>query len=71
MPGSPESLAMSLDFFQHIKLRHVGVMQPDVLCGCETWSLTWKGRRLSVFDNWVLKEYSGGQRVLGDGNIAS
>ena len=32
------------------------IVLPDVLCGCETWSLTLrKERRLRVFENRVLR----------------
>ena len=36
---------------------------PVVLCGCETWSLTLRGeRRLSVFENRVLRRIFGPKR---------
>jgi hypothetical protein len=40
-------------------LVHVQVV-PEVLYGCETWSLTlWDEHRVRVFENWVLR------RILG------
>ena len=36
-------------------------MQPAVLCGCGTWSLTWKGYGLSVCDDWELREDTGAE----------
>ena len=36
---------------------------PTVLCGCETWSLTLsEGRRLTVFENRVLRRIFGSKR---------
>jgi hypothetical protein len=33
------------------------------LCGCETWSLTfWEERRMSVFENRVLRRIFGPKR---------
>jgi len=47
-----------------IKIHRTAVL-PVVLCGCETWSLTWrKEHRLRVFDNrnGVLKGIFGAKR---------
>jgi hypothetical protein len=36
------------------------IILPDVLCGCETWSLTLREeRRLRVFENRVLRRIFG------------
>jgi hypothetical protein len=38
-------------------------MLPVVLCGCETWSLTFRGaHRLRVFENRVLRKMCGLKR---------
>jgi hypothetical protein len=39
------------------------IFLPVVLCGCETWSLTLREeRRLSVFDNMLLRRIFGTNR---------
>jgi len=40
------------------------IILPVILCGCETWSLRLMGKhRLRVFQNKVLREIFGRQRV--------
>jgi hypothetical protein len=42
---------------------HRTIIQPVVLYGCETWSLTlWKELRLRVFENRVLRRILGPKR---------
>ena len=39
------------------------IILPVVLCGCETWSLTWREeRKLSMFENRVLRRIFGPKR---------
>ena len=48
------------------------IILPDVLYGCETWSLTSRGEhRLRVFENRVLRRIFGPKRdgVTGEGKI--
>jgi hypothetical protein len=45
------------------------IILPVVLYGCETWSLILKEeRRLSVFENWVLRRIFGPKRDEVRGN---
>ena len=44
------------------------IIFPVVLSGCETWSLTLReGRRLRVFENWVLRRIFRPKRVEATG----
>jgi hypothetical protein len=41
----------------------MSIILPEVLFGCETWSLTiWKEHRLRVFENSVLRDIFGLKR---------
>jgi len=58
-----ESLSFSL-LPKNIKIKiYSTIILFVVLCGCETWSLTWwKERRLRVFENRVLRKIFGLKR---------
>ena len=49
---------------KNIKIKiYRNIILPIVLCVCETWSLTWtEVRRLSVFENRVLRGIFGAKR---------
>ena len=49
--------------YKNIKLRYTELILSAVLYGCETWSLTLReARRLSVFENRVLRKIFGAER---------
>jgi hypothetical protein len=50
---------------QHLKKIKIikSIILPVVLCGCETWSLTWREEhRLRMFQNRVLRRIFGTKR---------
>ena len=59
-----QTLLSSSLLFKKLKIKiYRTVILPVVLYGCETWSLTlWEGRRLSVFENRVLRRVFGPKR---------
>jgi hypothetical protein len=60
---SVQSLLSSRLLSRNLKVKiYKTIILAVVLCGCETWSVTWKEHRLRVFENRVLRGIFGPKR---------
>jgi len=59
-----QNILSSSLLYKKLKIKiHRTIILPVVLCGCETWSLTfWEERRLRVFENRMLRRVFGAKR---------
>jgi len=58
-----ESFALQFAIQKYTITIYRTLISPVVLCGCETWSFSFRGeRRLRVFENRVLRRIFGPQR---------